>query len=388
MNSKYTCLVNGLSLFPPLSGVGRVVYELCRRIFHHDGIWSPLYYYGYYSNSLLKFEAQEEERVNLKGKILKSALSAVRSNYILKRAARMALGAFAAFRRKENNPLLYWEPNHMMLEALEAKYRLLTIHDLSCMLYPQWHPWERLVFFNAHFLPGVKKADVVVTVSDTIRHEVIERLRVREGRVLSVYNGVDHELFRPLPKDILEAFRKRAGLPENYVLCVGSLEPRKNLTALLDAWLSLPSRITNAHKLILISNAGWENEHIMEKIHKGKDSVCLRTDVLNRDLPYYYNLAKFTAYVSLYEGFGLPPVEAMACGSPVLASDIPTHREVLGDAAMYVESNAKAIAERLETLLTAPPDRAKAAEKCLERASLYNWEDSARKYLSIMGIFL
>ena len=390
MNSKYMCLVNGLSLIPPISGVGRTTFELCKRIFHPGGIWTPRYYYGHYSRNLLCPETPEKAGENFRDKILKSAVSAVRSSYILKRAARKIIGAIAALsRRGKNDALLYWEPNHVMLEALEAKYKLLTIHDLSCLLYPHWHPRERLDFFDAHFLTGVKKADVIVTDSDTIRREAVEKLQVPEDRVLSVHIGVDHELFRPIPKDSLAEFRKRANLPESYVLCVGSLEPRKNLTGLLDAWTSLPRRITDKHKLILISNAGWENENIMEKIRKGKDSVCLRANVPNCDLPYYYNLAEFVVYISLYEGFGLPPVEAMACGTPVLASDIPTHKEVLGDAAMYVEpKNTKAIAECLETMLTAPPERKKAAEKCIERASLYSWENAARRYQSIMENFL
>lgn len=386
MNAKYTCLVNGLSLLPPLSGVGRMVFELCRRIFHPDGALTPLYYYGYYSRNLLDLETPDETGKNFKGKVLKSALSAVRSNYILKRAARVIVNQIAALRRPDKNAaLLYWEPNHVILEALEAKHRLLTIHDLSCLLHPQWHPRERLDFFDAHFFSGVKKADLIVTVSDTIRREVVERLQVPEDRVLSIYNGVDHEIFRPLSEDSKAMFRVKADLPERYILCVGSLEPRKNLTALLDAWLSLPKRITSAYKLLLISNAGWENEEIMGKIRKGEGSVLLRTDVPTRDLPYYYNLAELFVYVSLYEGFGLPPVEAMACGTPVLASGIPTHREVLGDAAIYVDPGcASKIAECLEALLTTPPDRKEAKKKCLERAALYSWEKSACKYRSVM----
>ena len=105
MNPKHTCLVNGLSLLPPLSGVGRVVFELCRRIFHPDGIWTPLYYYGHYSHNLLDLETPESGKTgrNLKGRILKSALSVVRSNYLLKRAARSLVGAFASLGRPGEN---------------------------------------------------------------------------------------------------------------------------------------------------------------------------------------------------------------------------------------------------------------------------------------------
>ena len=394
MKSKYTCLVNGLSLVPPLSGVGRVVFELCKRIFYEGSAWKPIYYYGYYSDKMMTYQTPNETgevRETIKDKIFKTAVSVVRSNRILKRAARMAINTLSAIRRnKKNEALLYWEPNHVILEALRSKYKLLTIHDLSCFLYPQWHPRERLDFFNAFFLPGVKKADIIMTVSDTIRREVVEIFGVPEDRVLCIHNGVDHELFRPIPEDDLAVFSRQANLPENYVLCVGSLEPRKNLAVVLDAWLSLPRLITNTNKLILVSNAGWENVSIMEKIRKGESegSISLRMEVPNYDLPYYYNLAEFVMYLSLYEGFGLPPVEAMACGTPVLASDIPTHREVLGDAAIYVDPrNTKEIAECLEAMLTASLDKKRTIEKCIKRASLYNWDIAARKYLSIMGNF-
>ena len=387
---RRTCLVNGLPLMPPLSGVGRAVLELCRRVFHPGGTWTPLYYYGYYSRNLMDLETPAAAGKNFKENALKSALSVLRSNYFLKRAARAVLGKFSAhgLADREDAPL-YWEPNHVILETLGAKHKMLTIHDLSCLLYPQWHPRERLDFFSAHFLPGVEKADVIVTVSDAIRREIVDRLRVPEDRTFYVHNGVDHELFRPLPEESLAMFRANADLPDRYVLCVGSLEPRKNLAALLDAWLSLPGRVTKGHKLLLIANAGWENGDIMEKIHRGKSSVILRRDVPTRDLPYYYNLAEFFVYVSLYEGFGLPPVEAMACGTPVLASGIPAHREVLGDAAMYVEpGSAGKIAESIEAMLTAPPGGERTALKLLERASLYSWDKAAGKYRSIMENFL
>jgi glycosyltransferase involved in cell wall biosynthesis len=386
---KRICLVNGLSLIPPLSGVGRVVFELCRRVFNSNETWTPLYYYGYYSHSLLTLDAPGESGKNFKSKMIKTAFSAVRSNPYLKRTVRTALDAFAVIGRPDKNETsLYWEPNHVTLETLEAKHKLLTIHDLSCLLYPQWHPRERLDFFSARFLPGVERADVIVTVSRSIRREVIERLSVPEDKVLYVHNGVDHDLFRPLPEDRLAEFRARARLPERYVLCVGALEPRKNLLSLLDAWSSLPERVSGGHKLLLVANSGWENQEIMRKIREGKESVLLRTDVSTWELPYYYNLAELFVYVSLYEGFGLPPVEAMACGTPVLASDIAAHREVLGDAVAYVTpSSSKAIAECLEALLTAPLDKSEASERGVRRASRYSWEKSACRYRAIMQNF-
>ena len=319
---------------------------------------------------------------------MRYAIGVVRSNYILKRVVRKAMRICGRFHRAEAR--LYWEPNHVLLGDIRARHRLLTIHDLSCMLYPQWHPRDRLEFFNANFLPGVEKAGMVVTVSETVRREVVEHVGVPEDRTAFVHNGVDHELFRPRPKGELEAFRERRSPPERYVLCVGSLEPRKNLKNLLQAWLGLPETAHGGRKLLLISNAGWENADIRRLILKGEEAgrVALTTDAATFDLPYYYCLADFFVYISLYEGFGLPPLEAMACGTPVLASDIPVHREILGDAAEYVDpEDAGAIAERLEDLLTRPPDREAQARACVQRASLYSWDKAAAEYSEIMKRF-
>jgi glycosyltransferase involved in cell wall biosynthesis len=375
---------------PPLSGVGRATFELCRRIFRPGDDWTPLYYYGWYTRNLLDLESTGSVEKKFKSRALKTALSVVRSNDLLKRAARGMLEVCAGLGSpKDGSPRLYWEPNHVILQHLEARFRLLTLHDLSCLRHPEWHPRERLDFFNSRFLPGIQRADGIVTVSEAIRREVMNTLKLPEDRVICVHNGVDRERFRPLPGDELERFRLERGLREGFVLCVGSLEPRKNLTNLLDGWLSLPKRLRSGYRLLLIGNAGWSNEDVMKKIRENGDSILLRSDVPAEDLPRYYNLAEFFVCVSLYEGFSLPPLEALACGTPVLASDIAVHREILRDGAVYVNPGSAAkIAEALEVFLTAPPDRGTARKKGVERAGNFTWEAAALQYRSIMKNFL
>ncbi|GHV56660.1 glycosyl transferase [Synergistales bacterium] len=358
--------------------------ELSRRLFDDDSSWEPLYYYGYYSRRLLDFDAA---RANQSAEAIRfaRALRFIRSNYTIKKLARRMLNFYDRFMR--HDAALYWEPNHILLGHVRARKKLLTVHDLSCILYPQWHPRERLDFWRANFQRGAEKADMIVTVSDTIRASVAEYTGVPEERVKFVHNGVDHELFRPLPAGELADFRARHNLPERYFLCVGSLEPRKNLKNLLSAWLSLPRSATARHKLLLIANDGWKNGEIMELIRRGEESgaVILIKNAAFSDLPFYYNLAEMFMYLSFYEGFGLPPLEAMACGTPVLVSDIPVHREILADAAAYVEpGSADIIAQRLEDLLINPPGKDNASGKRAHRASLYSWDKSAEAYAAIM----
>lgn len=316
--------------------------------------------------------------------IKRLALRFVRSNYVIKSLARKALNFYGHFRN--SNATVYWEPNHVLLKHIRARVTLLTIHDLSCVFYPQWHPKERLDFWESNFRRGVEKADMIVTVSDTIRKSVLEYTGLHEERVAFIHNGVDHELFRPLPDACLADFRARHNLPARFFLCVGSIEPRKNLKNLLVAWLSLPYRVRGECKLLLIANSGWKNEDIMKLITDGEESgsVALIRDVASFDMPFYYGLAEVFLYLSFYEGFGLPPLEAMACGAPVLVSDIPVHREILAGAAMYVSpSDASIIAERLEDLLINSPSASGACERSL-RAALYSWDKSAAGYAAIM----
>lgn len=369
------CIINGLSLVPPLTGVGRVTLELCRRFGMANKNFAPLYWYGYYSRRLW----DEERAAPTSLQSLKSrCIGTVRSIPALKRIARKFLHFSGRISAKKAD--LYWEPNHVVIDELLAPHVLLTVHDLSCLLYPQWHPRERLDFFDAHFLKGLDKADHIITVSETIRQEMLTLLNISENRISSIYNGVDLARFSPVPEADLKLFRQRRNLPERFVLCVASMEPRKNLLRLLEAWRKLPHRLRNDYKLLLIGAAGWENKDILRAIHEDTEGVQWLGYVPFDELAYYYNAAELFVYLSLYEGFGLPPLEAMACGTPVLVSDIPVHREVCSDAAAYVSPNDTVqIAEALESLLSSPP-----GHKALrERASGFDWDRSAEQYFDI-----
>ena len=377
---KSVCLVDGFSLVPPLTGVGRSTLELCRRLFGGFGFFTPLYYYGYYSSRLMDDVSNEYAPASL---VRSRIAETVRSVPFLKRAVRKALRIYGTWKAQKAD--LYWEPNHVVLEQLQAKHILVTVHDLSCLLYPEWHPKERLDFFGAYFGKGIQRADLVVTDTAYIRHEVLEYLHLSEDRVSCIPCGVDHNLFYPMDKEETESFRRLKNLPERFVLCVGSIEPRKNLLRLLEAWKRLPSRVTSGRELLLIGEKGWENDAIKRVLQEEKGHVRWLGYVPVADLPYYYNLAELFVYPSLYEGFGLPPLEAIACGTPVLLSDIAVHREVCGDVPLYVTPNdTDEIAQALEAALSCSHNPI----PLMERAALYDWSKSAAAYEKKMSDML
>jgi len=165
MMSKKLCIVNGLSLVPPLTGVGRVTLELCRRLYGEDSDFKPLYWYGYYASRLWDEESAGGEGVPSWDR---RCAGAVRRVPGLRRVVRKVLYVAGNLRCRRAG--LYWEPNHVVMDALRAPRTLVTVHDLSCLLYPQWHPRERLDFFNAYFISFIKGYGLLIMVEIAFLH--------------------------------------------------------------------------------------------------------------------------------------------------------------------------------------------------------------------------
>nr|WP_256502708.1 glycosyltransferase family 1 protein [Desulfuromonas sp. KJ2020] len=180
--------------------------------------------------------------------------------------------------------------------------------------------------------------------------------------------------------------RERLHLPSRFVLFVGSIEPRKNLLRLLQAYQLLSDRLRREVKLVLAGFRGWENREVMAILKKLEGDVHYLGYVTEQDLAALYNLADLFVYPSLYEGFGLPPLEAMACGCPVLVSRIASLPEVCGEAAAYLDpENVEEMTAELTRLLEDGTARGQLATKGLERAQLFSWERSAREHLAVFA---
>lgn len=232
---------------------------------------------------------------------------------------------------------LYHEPNYLPLET--NRPTLTTIHDLSVLHHPEWHPGDRAAYFHRRFPNAVKQSLHFLAVSEFTRQEVIRTLGVSAARVTRVYNGIRPEL-RPLARTEVAAALQRLKLPQRYLLYVGTIEPRKNLLMLLRAYCSLPGPLRNQWPLLLVGAWGWNARAIAEYFdavarHRGVVHVGYLSD---DDLVTVYNGARALVYPSLYEGFGLPPVEMMACGGAVLASTAGALVETVGTRADLVHA--------------------------------------------------
>jgi glycosyltransferase involved in cell wall biosynthesis len=270
---------------------------------------------------------------------------------------------------------------HGMAFAVPLLWRgpsVVTIFDLSFLRYPQ-----RLSVGRRHYLRAVtnlsaRRACRVIAISESGRSEICALLGISPDKVDVALPGVTQD-FCPLPAGQVSSFRSKHHLPERFVLYLGTIEPRKNLDTLLRAYAQLPER--KEVKLILAGGKGWQSERVDALI----DELDLARDVIttgyvsNDKLPLWYNASEVFVYPSVYEGFGMPVLEAMACGRPTVASNSSSLPEVVGPSGILVPpTDIAAWGDALSILLTDPALRADLSARGKERARQFTWENTAR----------
>lgn len=261
--------------------------------------------------------------------------------------------------------------------------RLVTVHDLSLLTHPEWHPRVRARLMGWPLPRTLARAHHVITDCEAVRVELIERLRVRPERVSAVPLAPSRDFCLQDP-DVIDRVVRRYGLTAgDYVLFAGALEPRKNLARLLDALDLLRAGWRDVPRLVLIGPSGWRNRELLIRIRSAGSSLRLLGSVPRSDLVALMGGASVLAYPSLSEGFGLPVLEAMACGTPVVASRIGPIVEAAGDAAMLVDpTDAEDIARGLRRVLEDDGLRADLTKRGLAHAGKFSWELTAARTVS------
>jgi glycosyltransferase involved in cell wall biosynthesis len=259
---------------------------------------------------------------------------------------------------------------------------VLTVHDAASLDHPEWFERKFALWYAAILPRLVRKVHAIITVSHFSKERIVRLTRVEPERVHVVHNGVDRR-FYPVDSDIVERVRTDFNLSGPYILFVGSLEPRKNLKILLEAW-GLGS--FDGATLAVVGASG----HMFSKLQFDSipEGVRLLGSVKDDVLPALYSGAAGFVYPSVYEGFGLPPLEAMACGCPIAVSDIPAHREVCGETAMYFDPFLPDdISIYLDSLLRSDSaGRASLLEQGLRHAALYDWQSAASETWRILKL--
>jgi alpha-1,3-rhamnosyl/mannosyltransferase len=258
---------------------------------------------------------------------------------------------------------------------------VMTIHDLSPIRNPQWHPADRIEAFQRGLDASRRYLVHVLTDSEAIRREVIHDLGIDGSHVTAVAIGVGDE-FRPQSIMEVAKTRRRLQLPTNYLLAVGTIEPRKNILNLMRSFCALPDAVRRRCPLVLAGGWGWrfaETQAFFHDTARHRDVIHVGY-VAARDLPAVYAGARALVFPSYYEGFGLPPLEMLACGGAVLASDIPVTREVLGNHAQFIApDDGDAWRNTMQRVITDDDLVNERRRGGLEHARAYSWRRTAEK---------
>ncbi len=275
---------------------------------------------------------------------------------------------------------IFHAPNFLLPPVHRAK-TLLTIHDLAFLVRPQYAFPELRRFLEKAVPRSIERADHILADSEASRQDAIRLFGLAPERVTVVGAGVEPR-FRVMRREGLTAVRDRYGLDWPFVLSISTLEPRKNFDGLIRAFAEAKRQSRFPHHLVIAGNKGWLYEPIFKAVEasQAEQFVHFLGFVPDEDLPALYNLADLFAFPSHYEGFGLPVLEALACGVPVLCTNTSSLPEIAGDAAMLIPTNDhEALVTGLTELLTTPDLRQKLAVKGPTRAAQFTWERAARR---------
>ncbi|MEZ8028401.1 glycosyltransferase family 4 protein [Enterovibrio norvegicus] len=277
---------------------------------------------------------------------------------------------------------VYFEPNY-----IPFKYSgpiLTTVHDLSFVTYPEFHPKERVDYLKVNMVESIKNSSHIIVDSDFILEEMHKNFPESKGKTSTVHLAVS-DAFKPQEKDSCDRVLNKFGLDyKGFTLSVATLEPRKNLKRLVSGFKMLPQEMRKKCPLVLVGDHGWMNADLMTeaKALVAAKEIIITGYLSDSDLKALYASAKVFAYPSLYEGFGLPVVEAMASGVAVITSGVGATAEVSGDSAVHVDPySEQSICDALSQMITDDIAREEVAAKGLTRAATFKWKTTTEQVL-------
>jgi len=367
--------INGSALLSPLTGIGQYTKNLAEALVASSEVDLSLFYLYGWSQGL---RTEPIENITKLKALIKKF---VPYPYQLTRAVQQTRFSKGA---RDLRLQLYHEPN--FLSHRFSGPTVITAHDLSWIRFPETHPSERVKIMNRLFPRSLAGASHVITDASYIRDEVIAEFGVSPDRITAVPLGA-RKIFRPRDEDECRVVPTARNLSyRSFILCVGTLEPRKNLELVIRTYAQLPKPFREKHPLVLVGMRGWLTSNLESTMRPLVEAGQVRPlgFTSDSDLAALYAAAMVLVYPSLYEGFGLPPLEAMACGTPVIVSNRATLPEVVGDAGEMVEpTDVEGLTTLLQRLADDPAHWQQRAELCRQRASQFSWQRCALETLAV-----
>lgn len=258
---------------------------------------------------------------------------------------------------------------------------IVTIYDLSFYLYPQYLRSLQRIYLQVSTRVSARRAKKIITISESSRRDLIQHLRVPPEKIKVIHPGVEAFFFDAPAPETLQHFRRTNKLPEHFILYVGTHEPRKNIPTLLRAFHQTKRALRLPHHLVLAGGRGWMDNAIAETIRELDiaDQIIFPGFVPHAELPLWYRAADAFVYPSQYEGFGMPALEALACGTPTITSNVSSLPEAVGDAALLVDPRStEQLAAALTRLLNDAALRHELAQRGTQHARQFTWTRAAQ----------
>ncbi len=282
-------------------------------------------------------------------------------------------------------------PNFYLWPSVRRTKRAIVIHDLGYLRHPEYVEDRNRKFLSKVVRSSIDKADAIISVSEFTSSEIVDLLGIDREKIITISIPVDGSQLGKSTNRGAKHLADRYGIKKKYILSLGNLEPRKNLTLLVEAYCRLPEEIRREYSLVLAGKWGWKTESLRELISlkqsEGFD-VITTGHIDHDDRPTFYYSASAFCMTTHYEGFGMPLLEAMYCGIPSVAVDIPVLREVGGDACVWVENTPESVASGLHSTLTDATLSQELSKKGKFRASQFSWKNATTSLIKSLDRLL
>jgi glycosyltransferase involved in cell wall biosynthesis len=382
-------LIEPSAMYPPLSGVGYYSRELLKAYSVLPGRF-PMKILSYRFFLKSRTSAAEKYLETLAGEIgatveirRRTAPSAVHHRL----RGRALRSPFPVDLAGPGGRRIYFFPNYVGAPLLRSSC-IPVIYDLGFIRHPESHRAKDHLYLRRYLPRTLRRASRIVVISETIKRELREAFPIADEKIAVIHPAVDHTAFRPdIPPEARAAVRAKYSLPGPYLFSLSTLEPRKNFPGLVEAYALLPADIRNGFPLVVAGAEGWKNEALFAAIRRLglEDRVKFLGYVPDADRAPLMREAGLFVFPSLYEGFGMPVLEAMACGTPVVTTERGAIPEVGGEAVVYADPlDPQSIAREMAAVLANPALRRRQSAAGPLRAAAFRWEASARR---LAGVF-
>lgn len=369
--------VEGSSLLKQLTGVGQFTKRLLEAyVKNYPEEKVNIFGFKFFTRGEPEYSIKASK--NVRYKIIRLMPGRV-YNQLYKYGA--ALPIDTLFGAKKTDVFLF--PNFVRFPLLRNKRAIVMVHDLSYVYFSQYTHPKDLPYKMKYVPPSVKKAQHIITISSSSKRQVMDYYHVPAKKISIVSPAVDTDHFYKRSAAEISRIKKKYKLPKNYLLYAGTVEPRKNIKGLLEAYEQAGAKIQKDYGLVLAGGKGWQDEGILQRIaelqQKGLN-VILTGYIPDKDLPAIHSGATIFIFPSFYEGFGIPPLEAMACGVPVISADNSSLPEAVGEAGILINADKPSeITRAIKKLLASKTLRDSYVKKGLKQVKLFTWDNAAKQ---------